>query len=175
VLGRDDLDTQLEMMRRMLRAGGASMVYQFMAEDDIGRILRHPQVAIASDSGLNVMGQGVPHPRGYGNAVRALGRYARELKVITLEEAVRKLTSLPADHFGFTNRGRIVVGQAADLVIFDPERVTDRATYEQPHQYPDGVTAVFVNGAAVVRDGAHTKARPGQVLRHRPSVVAPAR
>jgi N-acyl-D-amino-acid deacylase len=166
VLGRDDLAGQLEMMRRMLRSGGASMVYQFMAEDDIGRILRHPHVAVASDSGLNVMGEGVPHPRGYGNAVRALGRYVRERKVIGLEEAVRKMTSLPADHFGFRDRGRIAVGQAADIVIFDPARVIDRATYEQPHQYPAGVTAVLVNGVAVVQNGAHTSARPGQVLRH---------
>ena len=165
-LGKDDIETQLEMMRRMLRAGGASMVYQFMAEDDIGRILRHPYVAIASDSGLNVIGQGVPHPRGYGNAVRALSRYVREQKVVSLEEAVRKMTSLPADHFEFADRGRIAVGYAADLVIFDPARVADRATYEQPHQYPEGITAVFVNGVAVVQGGAHTKARPGQVLRH---------
>jgi N-acyl-D-amino-acid deacylase len=166
VLGKDDVEAQLEMMRRMLRAGGASMVYQFMSEDDIGRILRHPHVAIASDSGLNVVGQGVPHPRGYGNAVRALGRYVRELKVISLEEAIRKLTSLPADHFGFSDRGRIAVGQAADLVLFDPARVSDRATYEQPHQYPEGITAVFVNGVAVVQNGAHTQMRPGKVLRH---------
>jgi N-acyl-D-amino-acid deacylase len=165
VLGKDDIETQLEMMRRMLRAGGASMVYQFMAEDDIGRILRHPHVAIASDSGLNVMGEGVPHPRGYGNAVRALGRYVRELNVITLEEAIRKQTSLPADHFSLSDRGRIAVGQAADLVVFDPARVRDRATYEQPHQYPEGIRAVFVNGVAVVQDGEHTKARPGKVLR----------
>jgi N-acyl-D-amino-acid deacylase len=164
-VGKDDVEAQLEMMRRMLQAGGASMVYQFMAEDDIGRILRHPQVAIASDSGLNVMGQGVPHPRGYGNAVRALSRYVRELKVITLEEAIRKQTSLPADHFGFRDRGRIAIGQAADLVVFDPARVTDRATYEQPHQYAEGISAVLVNGVVVVRDGTHTKARPGQVLR----------
>jgi N-acyl-D-amino-acid deacylase len=133
ILGADDLESQLELMRRMLRAGGASMVYQFMAEDDIGRILRHPMVSIASDSGLNVLGEGVPHPRGYGNTARALGRYVRERRVISLEEAVRKMTSLPADHFGFHNRGHLTVGAAADVVIFDPARVADRATYEQPH------------------------------------------
>ena len=166
LLGADDLESQLEMMRRMLRAGGASMVYQFMAEDDIGRILRHPQVAIASDSGLNVMGEGVPHPRGYGNNARALARYVRERHVVSLEEAIRKMTSLPADHFGFRNRGRLAVGQAADVVIFDPARVIDRATYEQPHQYPDGIATVIVNGAVVLQAGTHTSARPGQVLRH---------
>ncbi len=99
VVGGDDLEAQLELMRRMLRAGGASMVYQFMAEDDIGRILRHPFVSIASDSGLNVMDQGVPHPRGYGNNARALARYVRERKIVSLEEAVRKMTSLPGRSF----------------------------------------------------------------------------
>ena len=165
VVGNDDIDAQLEMMRRMLRAGGASMVYQFMAEDDIGRILRHPFVAIASDSSLNVMGEGVPHPRGYGNNARALGRYVRERKVITLEEAIRKMTSLPADHFGFRDRGRLAAGQAADIVIFDAARVIDRASYEQPHQYAAGVSTVLVNGVPVVTAGAQTAARPGRVLR----------
>ena len=164
VRGTRDLDAQFETMRTMLRAGGASMVYQFMAEDDITRILRHPQVAIASDSGLNVLGRGVPHPRGYGNAVRALGRYVREMKVVSLEEAVRKMTALPADQFGFADRGRIAVGRAADLVVFDAATVADRATYDQPHQYPEGVAHVLVNGVLVVTKGAHTQARPGQVL-----------
>jgi len=148
----------------MLRAGGASMVYQFMAEDDIGTILRHPQVAIASDSGLNVVGEGVPHPRGYGNTARALGRYVRERKTIGLEDAVRKMTSLPAGHFGFRDRGRIAVGQAADIVIFDPATVSDRSTYQQPHQFPTGITTVLVNGVPVVQNGAHTGQRPGRVL-----------
>ena len=165
VLGKDDIDAQLEMMRRMLRAGGASMVYQFMAEDDIGRILRHPQVSIASDSSLNVMGEGVPHPRGYGNNARALARYVRERHVISLVDAIRKMTSLPADHFGFRDRGRLAVGQAADVVIFDEARVVDRATFEQPHQYAAGIPVVLVNGVPVVRDGAQTSARPGRVLR----------
>jgi N-acyl-D-amino-acid deacylase len=167
VVGADDLEAQLELMRRMLRAGGASMVYQFMAEDDIGRILRHPFVSIASDSGLNVMDQGVPHPRGYGNNARALARYVRERKVVSLEEAIRKMTSLPADHFGFRDRGRLAPGQAADIVIFDPARISDRATYEKPHQYADGVTAVLVNGIVVVSNGTQTDTRPGKVLRQR--------
>jgi N-acyl-D-amino-acid deacylase len=165
-LGKDDLESQLEMMRRMLRAGGASMVYQFMAEDDIDRIVRHPYVSIASDSGLNVLGEGVPHPRGYGNNTRALGRYVRERHVVSLEEAIRKMTSLPANHFGLGDRGRLSVGQAADVVVFDPTRVVDRATYQQPHQYPEGIMVVLVNGVPVVQGGTHTKARPGQVLRH---------
>jgi N-acyl-D-amino-acid deacylase len=163
-LGARDLQTQLEMMRRMLRAGGASMVYQFMSEDDIERILRHPQVALASDSGLNVLDRGVPHPRGYGNNARALGVYVRERRVIALEEAVRKMTGLPAGVFGLADRGRITVGAAADVVIFDPATVADRATYEAPHQYPAGISHVLVNGVAVVRDGVHTEARPGQTL-----------
>jgi N-acyl-D-amino-acid deacylase len=167
MLGNDGLESQLETMRRMLRAGGASMVYQFMSEDDIGRILKHPQVSIASDSGLNVIGQGVPHPRGYGNNARALARYVRDRKVISLEEAIRKMTSLPADHFAFSERGRLTVGRAADLVIFDAAVVTDRATYEQPHQYPAGIVHVLVNGVAVVRNGEHTGATPGHVLRGR--------
>jgi N-acyl-D-amino-acid deacylase len=166
LLGKDDLGAQLELMRRMLRAGGASLVYQFMAEDDIGRILRHAQVSIASDSGLNVLGEGVPHPRGYGNNARALGRYVRERKVVSLEDAIRKMTSLPADHFGFSDRGRLAVGQAADVVVFDAARIVDRASYEQPHQYPDGISLVVVNGVTVFQDRAHTQARPGQVLRH---------
>ncbi|MBM3780845.1 MAG: D-aminoacylase [Acidobacteria bacterium] len=166
VLGNSDLASQQELMRRMLRAGGASMVYHFMSDDDLTRILRHPMVAVASDSGLNVFGEGVPHPRGYGNAVRVLGRYVRDERVISLEEAIRKMTSLPAGQFGFADRGRLAEGLAADVVIFDPKTVGDRATYAEPHQYPAGVLHVLVNGVPVVRDGAQLEARPGQVLRH---------
>jgi len=166
VLGRADLAAQQEMMRRMLRAGGASMVYHFMGDADIARILRHPMVSIASDSGLNTFGEGVPHPRGYGNAVRALGLYVRERKVISLEEAVRKMTSLPADQFGFTDRGRLAAGKAADLVIFDAATVGEVATYAAPHAYPSGISYVIVNGTPVVSAGRQTDARPGQVLRH---------
>jgi N-acyl-D-amino-acid deacylase len=166
VLGTADLATQQEMMRRMLIAGGASMVYHFMGDDDLARILRHPHVSIASDSGLNTFGEGVPHPRGYGNAVRALGLYVREKKVIGLEEAIRKMTSLPATQFGFTDRGRLAPGMAADVVIFDAATVADAATYSSPHAYPTGIAHVIVNGAAVVSHGTQTDARPGRILRH---------
>jgi N-acyl-D-amino-acid deacylase len=166
MLGAADLATQQELMRRMLRAGGASMVYHFMSDQDLTAILRHPMVAIASDSGLNILGEGVPHPRGYGNAVRVLGRYVRDERVISLEEAIRKMTSLPAGQFGFADRGRLAEGMAADIVIFDPKTVADRATYSDPHQYPAGIVHVLVNGVAVVRGGTQTEARPGQVLRH---------
>jgi N-acyl-D-aspartate/D-glutamate deacylase len=102
--------------------GGASMVYHFMGDDDIARIMKHPMVSFASDAGVIQPGSGVPHPRGYGNAVRVLGEYVRERKTISLEEAVRKMTSLPAAHFGFAGRGQIKEGAAADLVLFDPPR-----------------------------------------------------
>lgn len=164
---RDDLDSQLEVMREMLRAGGASMVYHFMAEDDIARIMRHPHVSFASDSGLNRMGEGVPHPRGYGNNARVLGLYVREKQVIALEEAVRKMTSLPAGHFGLDGRGALEPARAADVVIFDAARVADAATYEKPHQHAVGLVHVIVNGVPVIQDGRMTGARPGQVLRGR--------
>ena len=167
VLGKGDLATQQALMRRMLMAGGASMVYHFMGDDDIARILRHPMVSIASDSGLNTFGEGVPHPRGYGNAVRALGLYVRERHVISLEEAVRKMTSLPAAQFGFADRGRLAPGLAADVVIFNPATVGETSTYAAPHAYPTGIAHVIVNGVAVVTDGVQTDARPGQVLRHK--------
>ena len=165
-LERDDSrDAQLEAARQMMLQGGASMVYHLMSEDDIARFMRDPQVSVGSDSGVLTPGEGVPHPRGYGNNARILGHYVRELKVIPLEEAVRKMTSLPASQFGFEKRGLIQKGYAADLVLFNRETVRDRATYADPHQYPQGISVVIVNGVPVVRDGKHTGARPGQVLR----------
>ncbi|HET7220306.1 MAG TPA: D-aminoacylase [Vicinamibacterales bacterium] len=159
--GAETADAQFEAARAMMLQGGASMVYHFMSDGDIDRIMKHPQVAIASDSSLLTLGQGVPHPRGYGNNARVLGEYVRARKVITLEEAVRKMTSLPADHFRFADRGRLAVGKAADIVIFDPTVVTDSATFDTPHVYPRGIPHVIVNGAPVVRNGEPTNAKPG--------------
>ncbi|HYT65369.1 MAG TPA: D-aminoacylase [Vicinamibacterales bacterium] len=162
--GSDSADAQFEAAREMLLEGGASMVYHFMSDDDVDRIMRHPQVAIASDSGVIAFGEGVPHPRGYGNNARVLGAYARTRRIIPLEEAVRKMTSLPATHFKLGNRGVIRQGYAADLVIFDPAKVADRATFEAPHAYADGIPYVIVNGVVVVKNGTQTDARPGQVI-----------
>jgi len=162
--GAETLDAQLEAARDMMIAGGASMVYHFMSDGDVERIMRHPHVGIASDSSVLTPGEGAPHPRGYGNTVRVLGQYVRTRRVIPLEEAVRKMTSLPAGHFRFPGRGSIQEGYAADIVIFDPATVGDAATFEQPHAFAAGVPHVLVNGVAVVRNGQHTGARPGQVL-----------
>ena len=165
MIGSDTADAQLEAARRMMQRGGASMVYHFMSEADIERIMKHPMVGIASDAGVNTFGSGVPHPRGYGNTVRVLARYVRERKVISLEEAVRKMTSVPAGQFKLQGRGRIQSGFAADLVVFDPATVADTATFEAPHAYPTGISHVLVNGVQVVTNGQAVGAKPGVALR----------
>ena len=162
--GSESADAQFEAARTMMLAGGASMVYHFMSDADVERIMRHPQVGIASDAGVIAFGDGVPHPRGYGNNARVLGTYVRGRHVISLEEAIRKMTSLPAGHFRFANRGTIRTGYAADLAVFDPARIGDTATFEAPHGYAAGIPYVVVNGVVVVNNGTQTEARPGQVL-----------
>jgi N-acyl-D-amino-acid deacylase len=135
-----------------------------MDETDVSNILRHPLVAVASDSGIRVLGSGHPHPRGYGTNARVLGRYVRDLKLLTLEDAVRKMTSLPATAFRFSDRGLVREGFAADLTIFDPAKFTDKSTFEDPHHYAEGVVAVLVNGRVVLEAGRMTGALPGQPL-----------
>ena len=168
VKGAESLDAQLEAARDMMIAGGASMVYHFMSDQDVDRIMAHPQVGIASDSGVLTPGEGVPHPRGYGNNARVLGMYVRDRKVLTLQEAVRKMTSMPAQQFKFPQRGLLKEKYAADIVVFDPARVGDTATFERPHGFAAGIPHVLVNGVAVVRNGEHTGARPGEVLAMEP-------
>jgi N-acyl-D-amino-acid deacylase len=162
--GSDSADAQFEAARVMMLAGGASMVYHFMSDDDVDRIMRHPQVGIASDSSVLTIGEGAPHPRGYGNNARVLGEYVRGRHVIPIEEAIRKMTSLPAEHFKFERRGLVKAGYAADLTLFNPSTIADRATFEKPHAYAAGIPYVLVNGVVVVRKGEHTGALPGQVL-----------
>jgi dihydroorotase/N-acyl-D-amino-acid deacylase len=145
--------------------GGASMVYHVLDEGDVERIMRHPMVAIASDGGLSRPGVGVPHPRAYGTFPRVLGVYARERQVLPLEEAVRKMTSLPAARLGLADRGWLAQGLVADITIFDPTTVKDLATFQSPHQYPVGIPYVIVNGVPVVDAGVFTPNRPGKVIR----------
>lgn len=165
--GSASLDAQLEAAREMMLQGGASMVYHFMSDEDVERMMKHPAVGVASDSSVLRLGAGVPHPRGYGNNARVLGDYVRTRGVLPLEEAVRKMTSLPAQHFRLAERGLVRDGYAADLVLFDPKTVSDAATFEKPHAYATGIPYVLVNGVVVVKDGEHTGATPGTALRMR--------
>ncbi len=157
-------DAQFEAARDMMLAGGASMVYHLMGDEDVDRIMRHPAVAVASDSSVLVPNEGVPHPRGYGNTARVLGEYVRRRHVLTLEAAIRKMTSLPADHFRLAGRGSIKIGYAADLVLIDAQHVDDTATFDKPHVYPAGIPYVIVNGIPVVDAGVQASVRPGQVI-----------
>jgi N-acyl-D-amino-acid deacylase len=148
--GKDKTDDQIDQILEMYEKGGAGMVYRTMSEDDVQNIMREPFTMIASDSSVREFNVGMPHPRGYGNNVRVLGHYVRELKLISLEDAVRKMTSLPAQTFGLRDRGLIREGFAADLVIFDDTLINDKATFEQPHQYAVGISSVIVNGGVVL-------------------------
>jgi dihydroorotase/N-acyl-D-amino-acid deacylase len=158
-------ETGAELVIEAIRNGGASAIYHVMDEDDVKRIMAHPWTAIGSDGRLTQPGEGHPHPRWYGTFPRVLGRYVREQGVLTLEDAVRKMTSLPAERIGLKERGELREGWHADVVVFDPATVTDRATFEDPHQYPDGIPWVIVNGKVAVEDGSFRDVRSGKVLR----------
>jgi N-acyl-D-amino-acid deacylase len=158
------LDEQIEQIIEMYEKGGAGMVYRVMSEDDVRNIMRQPFTMIASDSSVRDFGSGFPHPRGYGNNARVLAGYVREMKVITLEDAIRKMTSLPAQTFGLKDRGLIREGFAADLVIFDENTVADKSTFEQPHQYSEGFSSIIVNGKLVFDGAKMTGELPGAAL-----------
>lgn len=166
--GSGSLDDQIELVFDIERQGGGSAVFHGMSEGDVQAFMRNKYTMIASDGGPRVLGEDVPHPRSYGNNARVLGRYVRELKVLSLPEAIRRMTSLPAQTFRLTDRGMVKPGAWADLVIFDPDKVGDVATFEDPHHYSVGFTDVIVNGTPVIRDGKLTDARPGGPLRFRP-------
>jgi N-acyl-D-amino-acid deacylase len=159
-----------ELVLRLLdeAPAGVPIVWHGMDEADVRAVLAHPLVAVASDGWtLDPALGGVPHPRSYGTFVRVLGRYVRE-GVLSLEAAVRKMTGLPARRLGMADRGTVAAGMAADLVVFDPDRVVDRATYQQPHAFCDGVSHVVVNGHLVIDGGDDTGAPAGRVLSHTP-------
>jgi N-acyl-D-amino-acid deacylase len=143
-------------------------VYFMMAEENKRKIMQKPWVSFCCDSGARAtegrLNDGSPHPRAYGTFPRILGKYVREEKLLTVEEAIRKMTALPASRMGFKDRGRIETGLAADIVCFNPDTVIDKATYEDPHQYPEGIDYVLVNGTVVIDQGQHTGARSGKPL-----------
>lgn len=155
-----DVDTVLDLMAQ----GGVSVVTKAMSEEDVANIMRYPNTAIASDGGVVEFGEGRPHPRNYGTNARVFHEYVRQRKILTLEDAVRKMTSLPAQIFRFKDRGLIREGYAADLVLFDPAQVRDLATFAQPHQYSTGFDVVLVNGKLAIDQGQLTAERGGQPL-----------
>jgi len=140
----------------------AGAVYWTMDEADVRRVLAFEHTMVGSDGLPHDLH---PHPRLWGTFPRVLGHYCREVGLFPLEEAVRRMTGLPAQRFGLTNRGRIAPGAYADVCVFDPDRVIDRATFEQPATPAAGIAHVLVNGTLVWQDGAHTGARPGRALR----------
>jgi len=149
--------------------GGAGMVYHVIDEQDVRRIMAHPMTMIASDGRLTKLGEGVPHPRNYGTFPRVLGKYVRDDHVLTLEQAVNKMTGMPAARLKLADHGCLKAGCVADVTIFDASKVRDVGTFTDPHHYPEGIPWVIVNGEPVVANGQLTAARPGRVMRRHAS------
>jgi N-acyl-D-amino-acid deacylase len=164
--GKDPIETIMDLLLEDRSRIGT--IYFLMNEDNIRKQIRQPWVSFGSDA-ASIATEGVfvksaAHPRAYGNFARLLGKYVRDEKVISLTEAVRRLTSLPATNLGLKDRGLLQPGMFADVVIFNPQTIADRATFENPHQYSVGVRDVFVNGQHVLKNGQHTGAKPGRAL-----------
>ncbi len=160
-----NIENGAEMVIEIQLHRGANCIYHVMADEDVERIMKHPFTMVASDGRTTQFGKGHPHPRAYGTFPRVLGNYAREKGIITMEEAIRKMTSLPAFRMGLANRGQIKENFKADFVIFDPETVIDRATFQKPHAYPDGIHSVIVNGKIAFDDHGFYDIRAGKTLR----------
>lgn len=143
-------------------SGNVSIVYFHMSESDVGKVIRYDRALVASDSlGCTT---GKPHPRSYGTFPRLFAKYVREEKALTLEQAVRKVTSFPATRFKLGKRGLLVPGYAADLVVFDPDRIQDKATYQQPVRHPEGIAQIVVQGKLTMSEQRHTHARAGRFI-----------
>jgi dihydroorotase/N-acyl-D-amino-acid deacylase len=153
-----------EVMMGLQLKGGCSAIYHAISEDDVVRILQSPYTMIGTDGFAPKPGEGSPHPRCYGTFPRVLGRYVREKKVLSLEEAIRRMTGLPSARIKLADRGLLRPGMKADIVVFDAERITDRSEYTEPHQYSEGVQHLIVNGTPVLLQNAMTGALPGRVL-----------
>jgi N-acyl-D-amino-acid deacylase len=171
----DPMDTCIMLMAE--EGGNISGIFHTMSEEDVRAVMKLPWVPIASDgSAINLNAPGVPHPRNYSTNVRVLGHYVRDEKVLSLPDAVRKMTSLPAQVLGLKDRGQIKEGFAADVAVFDPARVRETNSFEKPKSYAEGVPYVVVNGVVVIDNGTHTGAKPGKALRgpgFKPTVSSP--
>ena len=153
-----------DVVFEIIRGGGATAVYHAIGPEDVDRIMQHGATAIGSDGPLGIFGEGAPHPRQYGTFARVLGHYVRERGILSLEEAVKKMSSQSARRLGIHDRGLLTDGYFADIAIFDADTISDKATFEAPHQYAVGMKYVLVNGEIVVADGQHTGRRPGRIL-----------
>jgi dihydroorotase/N-acyl-D-amino-acid deacylase len=158
------IDNAAETAMAIIEHGGASAIFHAIDEADLERILRHPATMVASDGEVPIFGKSAPHPRSYGTFARVLAVYVRDKGLLTLQEAVRKMTSFPAARLGLADRGILRPGMKADVTVFDPARVRDAATFENPHQYAEGFALVLVNGQVIYERGTMTAARPGRVL-----------
>lgn len=176
VVGNNGAD-EFEFVRHLILAENNSidMCGFAMSEENTARILTHPLCIVASDASARAtygpLSQSTPHPRTYGTFPRVLGKYVREQRTLALPEAIRKMSALPARRLGLRNRGLIRKDYFADLVLFDPEKVADKATFTAPHQYPQGIDYVFVNGVAVIDQGEHTGILPGRILKRIPTLL----
>ena len=167
MMGKDPADAAFDLV--VQGQGRVMAIYHMMSENDVETALRFPWTSIGSDAGAALSpgeqdGLGLPHPRSYGNHVRVISRYVRERKVLTLPEAIRKMTSWPATRMRLAERGVIRVGAWADVTIFDLDSLVDAATYERPTEFARGIEWVLVNGTVVLAKGEHTGAKPGKVL-----------
>jgi dihydroorotase/N-acyl-D-amino-acid deacylase len=163
--GREvNFENAAETLMEVQHAGGCSAVYHAISEDDVERILRYPFTMIGSDGEVPQFGVGVPHPRSYGTFARVLARYVRERHTLTLEDAVHRMSGIPADRLKLFDRGLLRPGMKADVVVFNPATVEDKADFANPHQYAVGFKYVLVNGRVVIDDAKLTSERPGRIL-----------
>jgi dihydroorotase/N-acyl-D-amino-acid deacylase len=159
-----NFDTAAETAIEIEQKGGCQAIYHAISEEDVERILRSPYTMIGSDGEIPEFGKGSPHPRSYGAFARVLARYVRERKTLTLEDAIRKMSGYPAARLRLLDRGLLRPGMKADIVLFDPAKIQDKADYANPHQYAEGVRDLIINGEPVISSGALTERRPGRVI-----------
>ncbi|MDG1755409.1 MAG: D-aminoacylase [Rhodothermales bacterium] len=161
-----DVPGAADVALELIEAGDCSGVFHSMSPDDVITVMQHPMTSISSDGGIPTPGDGVPHPRNYGAFARVLGHYVRQENVLTLEQAIYKMTSLPASRLNLNDRGKVAEGYVADIAIFDPNSIIDTAKFGDPHHYATGVKHVLVSGTFVLMDSQQTKNKPGVALRH---------